>query len=30
MGLSVSPDHNWMVYSGGLITSDVMLIDNFR
>jgi eukaryotic-like serine/threonine-protein kinase len=29
-GLSVSPDGKWLLYSGGIFTSDIMLIDNFR
>jgi Tol biopolymer transport system component len=29
-GLSVSPDGKWLVYSGGISTSDIMMIDNFR
>jgi len=29
-GLSVSPDGKWLVYDGGIFTSDIMLIDNFR
>ncbi len=29
-GFSVSPDGKWLLYSGGAITSDIMLIDNFR
>jgi Tol biopolymer transport system component len=29
-GLSVSPDRRWLVYRGGIDTSDIMMIDNFR
>jgi hypothetical protein len=29
-GLRVSPDGKWLVYSGGILTSDIMMIDNFR
>ena len=29
-GLSVSPDGKWLLYSGGIRTSDIMMIDNFR
>ncbi len=29
-GLSVSPDGKWLVYDGGIVTSDIMMIDNFR
>ncbi len=29
-GLSVSPDGKWLLYSGGILTTDIMLIDNFR
>ncbi len=29
-GLSVSPDGKWLLYSGGIFTSDIMMIDNFR
>jgi dipeptidyl aminopeptidase/acylaminoacyl peptidase len=29
-GLNVSPDGKWLVYDGGIFTSDIMLIDNFR
>ena len=29
-GLSVSPDEKWLIYSGGIYTSDIMMIDNFR
>jgi len=29
-GLSVSPDIKWLLYAGGVITSDIMMIDNFR
>ena len=28
--LSVSPDGKWLLYSGGISTSDIMMIDNFR
>ena len=28
--LSVSPDGRWLVYSGGIFTSDIMMMDNFR
>jgi Tol biopolymer transport system component/tRNA A-37 threonylcarbamoyl transferase component Bud32 len=28
--LSVSPDRRWLVYSGGIFTSNIMMIDNFR
>jgi streptogramin lyase len=27
---SVSPDGKWLLYSGGIFTSDIMMIDNFR
>ena len=30
MGLSVSPDGKWLLYTGGISTSDIMMIDNFR
>jgi len=29
-GPDVAPDGKWLVYSGGIFTSDIMLIDNFR
>ena len=29
-GSSVSPDGKWLVYDGGIFSSDIMLIDNFR
>ncbi len=29
-GMSVSPDGKWLVYVGGISTSDIMMIDNFR
>jgi Tol biopolymer transport system component len=29
-GLSVSPDGKWLLYAGGINTSDIMMIDNFR
>ena len=29
-GLSVSPDGKWLVYDGGIFSSDIMMIDNFR
>ena len=29
-GLSVSPDGKWLVYTGGIYSPDIMLIDNFR
>ncbi len=29
-GFSVSPDGKWLLYTGGISTSDIMLIDNFR
>jgi len=29
-GISVSPDRKWLLYSGGVFTSDIMMIDNFR
>ena len=29
-GLSVSPDGKWLLYAGGICTSDIMMIDNFR
>ena len=29
-GLSVSPDGKWLLYSGGVCASDIMMIDNFR
>jgi Tol biopolymer transport system component len=29
-GLSVSPDGKWLLYSGGILTTDIMMIDNFR
>jgi len=29
-GLSVSPDGKWLVYDGGIFSSDLMLMDNFR
>ena len=28
--LSVSPDDKWLLYTGGIRTSDIMMIDNFR
>jgi len=28
--LSVSPDGKWLLYTGGIRTSDIMMIDNFR
>jgi Tol biopolymer transport system component/tRNA A-37 threonylcarbamoyl transferase component Bud32 len=28
--LSLSPDGKWLVYDGGIFTSDIMVIDNFR
>lgn len=30
VGLSVSPDGKWLLYSGGIGTSEIMMIDNFR
>ncbi len=30
VGFSVSPDGKWLLYSGGICTSDIMMIDNFR
>jgi len=29
-GCTISPDAKWLLYSGGVITSDIMMIDNFR
>ncbi len=29
-GMSVSPDGKWLVYDGGIFTSDIILIDDFR
>jgi hypothetical protein len=29
-GVSISPGGRWLVYSGGIVTSDIMMIDNFR
>jgi Tol biopolymer transport system component len=29
-GMSVSPDGRWLLYCGGIFTSDIMMIDNFR
>ncbi len=29
-GLSASPDGKWLLYAGGIYTSDIMLIQNFR
>jgi hypothetical protein len=29
-GLSVSPDGKWLLYTGGIGSSDIMMIDNFR
>jgi len=29
-GLSVSSDGKWLLYSGGIYSSDIMMIDNFR
>jgi dipeptidyl aminopeptidase/acylaminoacyl peptidase len=29
-GISVSRDDNWLLYTGGISTSDIMMIDNFR
>ena len=29
-GLSVSPDGKWLLYTGGIFTSGIMMIDNFR
>jgi dipeptidyl aminopeptidase/acylaminoacyl peptidase len=29
-GFSVSPDGKWLLYSGGILTSEIMMIDNFR
>ena len=29
-GLGVSPDGKWLVYSAGIYTDDIMMIDNFR
>jgi Tol biopolymer transport system component len=29
-GASVSPNGKWLIYTGGISTSDIMLIDNFR
>ena len=29
-GLSVSPDEKWLLYTGGIPTSDIMMIENFR
>ncbi len=29
-GFSVSPDEKWLLYVGGIYTSDIMMIDNFR
>jgi Tol biopolymer transport system component/serine/threonine protein kinase len=29
-GFSVSPDGKWLLYSGGIGTSNIMMIDNFR
>jgi Tol biopolymer transport system component len=28
--LSVSPDSKWLLYTGGISSSDIMMIDNFR
>jgi hypothetical protein len=30
VNLSVSPDGRSIVYGGGLLTSDLMMIENFR
>jgi Tol biopolymer transport system component len=30
IGLSVSPQEEWLLYSGGIFTSNIMMIDNFR
>jgi Tol biopolymer transport system component len=30
IGLSVSPDGKWLLYCGRILTSDIMMIDNFR
>ncbi len=27
-GVSISPDGKWLVYSGGIVTSEIMMIDN--
>jgi Tol biopolymer transport system component len=29
-GLSASPDGKWLLYAGGIHTSDIMMMDNFR
>ena len=29
-GMSISPDGKWLLYSGGILTTDIMMIDNFR
>ncbi len=29
-GLSISPDGKWLLYTGGISTSDIRMIDNFR
>jgi hypothetical protein len=29
-GVSVSPDGKWLAYDGGIVTSDIRMIDNFR
>ncbi len=29
-GFSVSPDDKWLVYEGGIVASDIRMIDNFR
>jgi hypothetical protein len=29
-GPTVAPDGKWLLYSGGISTSDIMMIDNFR
>ena len=29
-GMGISPDGKWLLYCGGIFTSDIMMIDNFR
>jgi Tol biopolymer transport system component len=30
VGVTVSPDGKWLLYSGGVFANDIMMIDNFR